>query len=59
MGALAVCPVFSLGYLLTWLTPSVTGLFLGRLAFGLACGIQHTAVSSYLRWVMVDSTIER
>ena len=36
-------------WLCYWLWESVTGLFIGRLMFGLACGIQHTAVASYIR----------
>ena len=48
-GALAVCPLFVLGWLCYWLWESVTGLFIGRLMFGLACGMQHTAVASYIR----------
>ena len=48
-GALAVCPLFTMGWLCYWLWSSVTGLFMGRLMFGLACGMQHTAVASYIR----------
>ena len=50
VGAMLVCPLFSAGYLCYWSAPTSTVLYIGRLCHGLACGMQHTAVASYLRY---------
>lgn len=50
MGGMLVCPLYSAGYLCYWAASSSTVLYIGRLCHGLACGMQHTAVASYLRY---------
>ena len=51
VGAMLVCPLYTAGHLCFWQGSSTTVLFLGRVIHGLACGIQHTSISSYIRKV--------
>ena len=53
LGVMVTCPLFCSGYLCFWLAKNTEIMFLGRIFTGAACGLQHTAVSSYLSEVNI------
>ena len=48
LGAMLTCPLYLGGHLCYWLAPNTAVMYAGRVLHGLACGIQHTAVASYI-----------
>ena len=57
VGAMVTCPLFLGGQLCYWLGQDIGVLYVGRVLHGLACGIQHTAVASYISEVRHCSAI--
>ena len=48
IGSLLVCPLFTSGFLCGGLGQSQTVLYLSKALHGVACGMQHTSIASYI-----------
>ena len=48
VGVLLVCPLFTSGFLCAGLGRTTAVLYLSKVLHGLACGMQHTSIASYI-----------
>ena len=55
IGCLLVCPLFTSGFLCGGLGKSMTVLYLSKALHGVACGMQHTSIASYISEVTSPS----